>query len=76
MEEAWKPANRLRAICLYPLRLNANSSVLGYLQVYLDGVQAQVDALLLKGHTWHMIESVDTVIIPVKVAGAWALFLT
>jgi hypothetical protein len=32
--------------------------------------------MLKKGQTWHMIEEVDTVIIPVKLAGAWALFLT
>ena len=32
--------------------------------------------MLEKGYTWHMIEAVDTVIIPVKVAGAWALYLT
>jgi hypothetical protein len=32
--------------------------------------------MLEKGDTWHMIEAVDTVIIPVKVAGAWALYLT
>ena len=32
--------------------------------------------MLKKGHTWHMIEEVDTVIIPVKLAGAWALYLT
>ena len=38
MEEAWKPANRLRAICLFPLRLDASSSVLEDLQVYLGGV--------------------------------------
>ena len=38
MEEAWKPANRLRAICLFPLRLDASSSVLEDLQAYLGGV--------------------------------------
>jgi hypothetical protein len=32
--------------------------------------------MLDKGNTWHMIEEVDTVIIPVKLADAWALFLT
>ena len=32
--------------------------------------------MLKKGQTWHMIEEVDTVIIPVKLAGAWALYLT
>jgi hypothetical protein len=32
--------------------------------------------MLQKGQTWHMIEEVDTVIIPVKLAGAWGLFLT
>jgi hypothetical protein len=29
-----------------------------------------------KGNTWHQIESVDMVVIPVKVAGTWALYLT
>ena len=76
MEEVWKPSNRIIAICLYPLRLDASDNVLEDLQIYLDGVQAQVKNMLEKGHTWHMIESVDIVVIPVKVAGAWALYLT
>ena len=68
--------SRIRAICLYPLRLDGSGNVLEDLQMYLDGVQAQVNTMLQKGRTWHMIEEVDTVIIPVKLAGAWALFLT
>ena len=76
MEEVWKPSNRVRAICLYPLRLDASGNVLEGLQIYLDRVQVQVNDMLAKGHTWHMIEKVDTVIIPVKLAGAWALYLT
>ena len=76
MEEVWKPSNRVRAICLYPLRLDASGNVLEDLQIYLDRVQAQVNDMLSKGHTWHMIEKVDTVIIPVKLAGTWALYLT
>ena len=76
MEEAWTLTNRTRAICLYPLRLDAIGNVLEDLQFYLGKVQDQINAMLLKGHTWHMIEEVDTVIIPVKLAGAWALYLT
>ena len=76
MEEVWTPTSRIRAICLYPLRLDASGNVPDDLQIYLDGVQAQVNNMLQKGHTWHMIEEVDTVIISVKLAGAWGLFLT
>ena len=76
MEEAWTPTSRIRAICLYPLRLDASGNVPDDLLTYLDGVQALVNAMLKKGHSWHMIEEVDMVIITVKLAGAWALFMT
>jgi hypothetical protein len=39
MEEVWKSSNRIRAICLYPLRLDAIGNVLGDLQFYLGKVQ-------------------------------------
>jgi hypothetical protein len=43
---------------------------------YEDGVQTQIEAAVDKGDTWHQIESVDMVVIPVKVAWKWALYLT
>jgi hypothetical protein len=76
MGEAWKPTNRLRAICLNPLHLANKESVLEDLQVYIDKIQANVDHLLEGADTWHLVEAVDMVVIPVKVAGTWALYLT
>jgi len=76
MGEVWKPSNRLRAICLHPLRLDNHEGVLADLQTYVAGVQAQIEAAVDKGETWHQIESVDMVVIPVKLAGTWALYLT
>ena len=40
MAEIWKPTNRLRAICLNPLRLNNHEDVLNGLKAYVGGVQA------------------------------------
>ena len=73
MDEAWKPSNRLRAICLDPLHLANRQSVLEDLQVYIDKIQANVDHLLEGANTWHLVEAVDMVVIPVKVAGTWTL---
>jgi len=39
MEEAWTLTNRTRAICLYPIRLDAIGNVLEDLQFYLGKVQ-------------------------------------
>ena len=76
MEEAWKPSTRLSAICLSPLHLANRESVLEDLQRYIVGIQANVDHLLEGADTWHRVEAVDMVVIPVKVAGTWALYLT
>jgi hypothetical protein len=50
--------------------------VLEDLQVYIDKIQANVDHLLEGANTWHLVETVDMVVIPVKVAGTWTLYLT
>jgi hypothetical protein len=42
----------------------------------VDGVQTQIEAAEDKGDTWHQIESVDMVVIPLKIAGTWVLYLT
>ena len=76
MDEALKPTNRLRAICLDPLHLANRENMLEDLQVYIEKIQANVDNLLEGAHTWHLVEAVDMVAIPVKVAGTWALYLT
>ena len=76
MDEAWKPSNRLRAICLDPLHHANRQSVLEDLQVYIGKIQANLDHLLEGANTWHLVEAVDMVVIPVKVAGTWTLYLT
>ena len=76
MDEAWKPSNRLRAICLDPHHLANRQSVLEDLQAYIEKIQANVDYLLEGANTWHLVEAVDMVVIPVKVAGTWTLYLT
>ena len=76
MDEVWKPTNILRAICLDPLHLANRESVLEDLQVYISRIQINLDHLLEGAHTWHLVEAVDMVVIPVKVAGTWALYLT
>ena len=76
MAEVWKPTSRLRAICLYPLRLDNHKEVLSHIQAYVGEVNAQIEAEVDKGNSWHQIENVDMVVLPVKVAGTWALYLT
>jgi hypothetical protein len=76
MEEVWKTTNRLRAICLDPLHLANRESVLEDLQAYIGKIQANVDHLLEGAETWHRVEAVDMVVVPVKVARTWALYLT
>ena len=75
MGEVWKPTNRLRALCLDTLYLVNHDSVLEDLQPYISKVQTSVDYITGKAHTWHVVEAEDMVIIPVKVAGMWALYL-
>ena len=62
MDEAWKPTNRLRAICLDPLHLANRQSVLEDLQVYIEKIPANVDHLLEGANTWHLVEAVDMVV--------------
>ena len=72
----WKPKNRIRAICLDSLNLFNHDNVHDDLQAYISKVQATLNDMMAKAHTWHIAESVDMVIIPVKLAGTWALYLT
>ena len=76
MAEVWKRTNKLRAICLYPLRLDDQNNLLSDMQPYDNGVLAKLDTMIDKDHTWHIIEAVDMEVIPVKVADTWALYLT
>jgi hypothetical protein len=76
MAEVWKSTNRLKAIYLYLLILETHKDVLSSLQAYVGGVHEQIEAEVEKGNTWHQIEKVDMVVLPVKVAGTWALYLT
>jgi hypothetical protein len=46
MGEVWKPTNRLRVICFNLLRLDDHSNVLGDLQAYVGGVQAQLYSMI------------------------------
>ena len=76
MGEVRKPTNRLRAICLDPLNLANHDNVLDDLQAYMSKVQGTLDDMMAKAHTWQFAEAVDMVVIPVKLAGTWALYLT
>ena len=69
MAEVWKSTNRLKALCLYPLILENNKDVLSSLQAYVGGLNELIEAEVDKGNTWHQIETVDIVVLPVKVAG-------
>jgi hypothetical protein len=67
---------RLRAIWLNPLRLYNHRNILSDLQIFVDGIQAQLNDVIDKGKTWHLIKSVEIVVILLKVAGTWSIYLT
>ena len=76
MPAVWWPSNRLRAICLKPLRLDEGDQALEQITRYVDEVQTQIEAIVREENSWPLMETVDSILLPVNVAGTWSIYMT
>ena len=65
-----------RAVCLKTLRLDEGEEVMDQLQSYVDDTQDEIWNIAATNKPQPLWQHVDTIVLPVKLPGAWILYLT
>ena len=76
MEEIWKLPQGPKVVCLKPLCIDAGPQAADQLKAYVHKAQRQITEIAVSQVVLPQLGLVDMIILPVRMAGAWILYMT
>ena len=76
MPETWYHSDLTRVICLEPLDIHHGELTLMNMRTYVERIGTQLTQIASGSMMWLKREQVDLIVIPVRIAGTWLLYIT